>query len=190
MRTLSGTTTTQFASHDAGDVVLFVQMDFSPVLRLHTGDGTINYSGNDWLGTGAVGSVEEVADAVGEHKPLRFTLTGVDSSYLAVALGSDIKNIATTVSLCVLSAADRKTVVDVLQMWTGKLDQMPIRMAGGTCTISVTAEHAGTAYARPKPLRYTDDDQQRLYPGDTCCRFVVSQSQKQDVWPAASLFRQ
>lgn len=190
MRTLSGTTTTQFASNDYGEALLFVQMDFGTVLRLHTGDGTISHGGNDWLGTGAIGSIEEIADAVGEHKPLRFTLSGVQSSYLALALGSDIKNVAATVSVCVLSASDRKTIVDVLQVWSGKLDQMPIRMAGDTCSISVTAEHAGTAYARPKPLRYTDDDQQRLYPGDTCCRFVVSQSQKQDVWPAASYFRQ
>lgn len=190
MRTLSGTTTTQFSSSNAGPTVLLLQIDTSPVVYLATGNQTITHGGHDWLGTGAMGSVEEVADTAGQFKSLRFTLTGVQSAYLSVALATNLKNVACTLSLCVLTVGDEKTVADVLQVFTGKMDQMPIQLAGGTCTISAVAEHAGVAYARAKPLRYTDDDQQRLYPGDTCCRFVVSQSQKLDVWPAASFYRQ
>lgn len=189
MRTLGGTTTTQFASASAGPVIYFVQIDTSPVTRLNSSAHTIAYAGNDWLGTGGLGTVEEVADSAGEFKNLRFTLSGISAAYLSVALSLNLKSVACTVHVCVLDGTTH-AVADVLQVWTGKMDQMPVALGNGTCTITAIAEHAGAAYARPKPLRYTDDDQQRLYPGDTCCRFVVSQSQKTDVWPAASFFRQ
>ena len=58
--------------------------------------------------------------------------------------------------------------------------------AASGCTIAASATHKGALLRRPKPFRYTDGDQQRVSSGDTSLRFVVSQSQKRDVWPAAS----
>jgi hypothetical protein len=47
-------------------------------------------------------------------------------------------------------------------------------------------------FARPKPFKYSDADQQRYVsvdsPGveDTSMRFTVSQAMHQDIWPAAA----
>ena len=81
-------------------------------------------------------------------------------------------------------------VLDSPTVWAGTLDQMPISRGVNTSTIGVTALHRGATFRNPKPLRYTDSDQQQVSAGDTSMRYVVSQSQHQDIWPAASFFRQ
>jgi hypothetical protein len=170
-------------------VVVFVEMLLSAPLRLNTSAVTINWNGSDWLGAGAQGAIEEIDDAPGEPKGMRFLLSGVPSAMLSMALSEPIRNKPCTLYLGVLDPTTH-AILDVVQAWSGTLDQMPITQTGDTCTIAATAEHAGATFARPKPLRYTDADQQRLYPGDTSLRFVVSQANHQDTWPAAAFFRQ
>lgn len=170
-------------------VVMLVEMLLTSPLRLNTSNVTINWNGYDWLGTGSLGSIEEVDDAPSEQKGMRFTVSGVPTSLLSVALQEAVRNKACTLYLAVLDPASA-AVLDVLQAWAGTLDTMPITQSGETCTINVVAEHAGATFSRPKPVRYTDADQQKLYPGDTSLRFVTSQANHQDVWPAAAFFRQ
>ena len=167
---------------------LLIEMQLTSTVRLNTSAVTINYGGFDWLATGALGAVEEVADGMGEFAPLKFTLSGVPSDVLAIALAEPVRNKACSLWLAVLDP-DTHAVLDAPLIWTGTLDTMSVQQEGATSVVSVTAEHAGAGYARVKPLRYTDADQQRLYPGDTSLRFVVSQSQHQDVWPAASYWK-
>ena len=40
------------------------------------------------------------------------------------------------------------------------------------------------------PVRYTDIDQQRLYPGDLFLQYVTDQAEKTIVWPKAEYFKQ
>lgn len=187
MRSISGPAGAALASGRVA-LVLLVEMQLSTTIRLASSAVTITWSGFDWIGAGSLGAVEEVADVAGEHKPLRFVLSGVPSANLSIALQEPIRDKPCIVRMAVLDP-DTHAVLDAPVVWTGTLDQMPVTLSGETCTIAVVAEHAGVAYARPKPLRYTDADQQRLYPGDTSLRFVVDQAQHQDVWPAASYFR-
>lgn len=169
-------------------VVAFVEMLLSTPLRLNTSSVAIDWNGHTWEGAGPLGAIEEIEDTPAEMKSLRLSLSGVPSSLLAVALAEPVRNKGCTVWFGVLDPTTH-AVLDSIQAWSGSLDQMPITQTGETCTVTVTAEHAGAYFARPKPLRYTDADQQRLYPGDTSMRFVVSQANHQDVWPAAAFFK-
>ena len=170
-------------------MALLVELGFAPVIRLCSGSVAITYAGNLYFGTGTLGAVEAVVDQVQSTTGLRFTLSGVPSDSLALALGEDVRGKSCTLRLAVLHPASH-AVVDAPVVFTGTLDQMPITHGAETCTIGVVAMHRGDTFRRPKPLRYTDGDQQRLYPGDTSLRYVLSQSQVQDVWPAASFYRQ
>ena len=58
-----------------------------------------------------------------------------------------------------------------------------------TSTISISARHMGAVFARPKPLLYTDEEQQRLYPGDRCLEFINTQTSTEVIWPEAEFFR-
>lgn len=188
MRAISGAAATALAS-GATAMVMLVEMQLSETLRFVGGSSDIVYAGNTYYATGALGTVEEIDDSPGENKPLRFMLSAVPSDMLAVALQEDIRNKPASVRLAVLDAVTH-AVLDAPLIWTGSTDQMPVSHGRHTSTIAVTAEHRGTVFARSKPLRYTDVDQQRLYPGDTCAQYVTSQANHPDVWPAADFGRQ
>jgi hypothetical protein len=170
-------------------MVLLVDLGFTPAIRLCSGAVAVTYAGNLYFGAGTLGAVEAVVDQVQSTAGLRFTLSGVPSESLALAMGEDVRGKSCTVRVAVLDPATQ-AVLDAPAMFTGTLDQMPITHGAETCTIGVVAMHRGDTYRRPKPLRYTDGDQQRLFSGDTSLRYVLSQSQVQDVWPAASYYRQ
>lgn len=165
-------------------MVLLVEMLLSSPVRLCSAPYPVVHFSNTFDGVGTFGSIEEVADSPGENKQLRFTISGVPSEALALAMGEDIRNKPCNVWVAILDP-DTHAVLDAPLLWAGTLDQMPIRMGNETSTISITAEHRGVTFGRPKPLRYTDVDQQRLFPGDTSHRFITSQANQKLVWPAA-----
>jgi hypothetical protein len=170
-------------------LVLLVEMGFSSPVRLCTGSVAIQYGADLYYGTGTLGAVEAVSDEVQSTQGLRFTISGVPSESIALALGEDVRGKSCTLRLAVLDPTTH-AVLDAPVVFTGALDTMPITHGADDCTIGVVAIHRGDTYRRPKPLRYTDGDQQRLYPGDTSLRYVLSQAQTADVWPSASYFRQ
>lgn len=191
MRSLSSTGLATIAGGTIPPMILLLQMETNPVIRLNSTPVTVSYGGFDWLGAGNFGTVEPVNDQPGDESALRFTLSGVPADSIALALGDapDTKGARVTLSLALLDPAS-KAVTDVLQLFRGYIDQMPISYSAESASIGVICSHRGETFSRPKPLRNTDGDQQKLYPGDTSRRFVVDQSQVQDVWPAASFWRQ
>lgn len=176
----------------AGPVVplcLLLELAFSPVVRLCTGAVTIEYGGQLFFGTGTLGAVEAVSDEVQSTTGLRFTLSGVPLDSIALALSESVRGVGCILRAAILDPATH-AVLDAPTVFTGTLDAMPITHGAEDATVSVTAIHRGETFRRAKPIRYTDGDQQRLFPGDTSMRYVLSQAQAQDVWPAASYFKQ
>ena len=141
-----------------------------------------------YTGIGLLGEIGAVEDKTGDIANLTLSLSGVDTSVIAIALGEQVRGGPLRMRLAVLSA-DTKTVLDVLPLWSGHMSTMQLAQQKNSATVKITAEHRGVLFNRPRPLRYTDADQQRLYPGDRCLEYIISQSQKEDVWPAASFFR-
>lgn len=157
-------------------------------IRVTTAGVDIDWNGDTYLGRKMVGA-ESIKDQGGEVQGLTFTLSGVPSELLSIALQEPIQGKPARVSTVLLDA-DSHAILDVVQTWAGTCDRMPIQQTSQTATISVTCEHRGITFARSKGLRYTDGDQQRLFPGDKCLQFIMSQTQHQDIWPAAAFFRQ
>lgn len=175
----------------AGPVVpmaLLVDMAFAVPVRLNSSAATLQYGANLYYGTGTLGAVEAISDEAQGTQQLRFAISGVPSESIALALDEEVRGTACVVRLAVLDPATH-AVLDAPVVFTGELDQMPITHGALTSTVGVVAIHRGETYRRSKPQRYIDGDQQALYPGDTSMRYVLSQAQVQDVWPAASFFQ-
>jgi len=166
---------------------VFVEMLLDTPIYFSNAGVDIDFGGHTWLGVQQL-QVEAVAEGAQQAEQMRFTLPAVPNEYLALALGTNIRGKAVNVSLGILDP-DTHAVLQLVPLWGGQLDQMPVGYGPDTAAISVTAEHRAVAYARPKPLRYTDADQRRLYPGDRCLEFLINQSQKEDTWPSAEWFR-
>ena len=163
-------------------------MQLSAPVRLCTCAIDLIYDGNTYTGGRMVG-IDAVRNQGGEIQGLKFSLSGVPSEAIAMALAEQIQGKSCIVYTALMDP-DNQALVDVMPLWTGTLDQMPITQSPDGCTVSVTAEHRGLSFARAKSIRYTDGDQQRLFPGDKSLSFLVSQSAHQDIWPAAAFFKQ
>ena len=175
------------AALNSGSVTMtmLVYMDLpAGALYLNTSPATIEWDGHTWVGAGSMGSIEQIKDAPSGRDGLRFNLSGVPQSLLAEAIGVSVRSRDAAVYLCILDQASL-AVLHVEQAWAGELSQMPITRSADARMISVTSAHIGDRFDRPKPFRQSDPDQQRAYPGDTSRRFIVAQSNHQDVWPSA-----
>lgn len=166
-----------------------VDMEFaSGTLRATTAPVDIEWGGNTYLGARQV-AIDEIRDQGGELQGLKFTLSGVPSELIAVALAEDYRGRPVTVRMALLDP-ETQAIGAVIPLWSGSMDQMPVRHGADTSSITMTAESRGISFGRPKPIRYTHADQQRLYPGDMALEYVTQQSQTPDVWPSASFFKQ
>lgn len=166
-------------------LVLLLEMQYDTPLYVNSSSVNIDWAGHTYLGAGALGAVDAVRDTAGEIASLKFALSGVPSDAIALALGESARNRACLLRLAILHP-DTYAVIEAPLIFSGVLDQTAITESGATATVAVTAVHMGALLARRKSLLYTDADQKKLYPADTSLRFVVSQSQKKDVWPAAN----
>ncbi len=186
MRTLSTAGAALLGKQSA--LTLLVELQLSTSIYVNTSAVDIEWGGHTYIGGRSV-SIEPVNDQGGEMQQLRFSLSGVPSEYVALALAEPIQGKRVIVSTALMSA-DTNVITDVLRLWTGTLDQMPIKHGPQTSTISVTAEHRGIAFSRPKGVRYSDADQRRAHSGDRALEYLVDQSTHQDVWPSAAYGRQ
>lgn len=169
-------------------VAMLMELLTTPAVRLCSASASLTVGADTYLGQGSLGGVEAVVDSAGGGQALRFALSGVPSDLIALALSEDVRGKVVNLRLAVLDPATH-AVLDSPLLRPGAVDQMVINHGPETSTIGVTSVHRSETFRRPKPLRYTDNDQQLVESGDTSMRYIVSQAQVQDVWPAASYFR-
>lgn len=187
MRTAAAGALSALAGQSLGTIWL-IRMDLAGgTVYLNTSASNVVWAGSTWMGAGVVGMVDAVQDQSGERRGLKFTLSSVPPEYLSLGLSGGIRGKRVKVYEALLDDAG---IHDVPRIWSGSLNQPSIEEGAQTGQITFTAEHRGATFARPKPLRYTDGDQQRISPGDRSLQFVVSQANHPDVWPSAAWFKQ
>jgi hypothetical protein len=191
-RSVTGAVATALTQPSVG-LVLFVEMMFDATpMRVCSAPYSIQWNSFTWTGLGNLGTVEEVREAEGgEVSGLAFTLTGVPTSMIATALGEKYQRRVVNVYVGFLNLPQHGLLADPVLEWSGLIDTMAVvdEARSGAATIRVTAENELYDFARPAPLFWTDEDQQRLYPGDTGLRFAKQLTDRQIVWPAADFFK-
>ena len=188
MRALSTQAQALLASGSPLALTALVEMQLSQTLYLSSWDSDIEWAGQTWQATGILGAIEAVEDSASELRGLKFSLSGVPADSIGLALGENVQGKPCILRLGLMEP-DKHVIVDVQTVWSGTLDQMALTEGDGGSAIAVTAEHRGVSMQRPKTLRYTDADQQRLYPGDRFLQYVTAQAGQPVVWPASSYFK-
>lgn len=181
MRTLSaGMQTAVDAAH--AQVVLFVKADFDAgdggTQYYCTAGASIAWNGFTWLGTGGLVSVEPLRETAAiESVGLRMTLSGVPSSLLSLALGSHVQGRLLTVWMGALDSSNA-LISSPLQVYAGRIDTLTIEDGEQTATITATVESEMAALMSAAVRRYTNEDQQRAYPGDKVFEYVPQMVEK------------
>ena len=149
-------------------------------LTISTGgdaDGTYTAAGN----LGQVGGIEETTDL--KAAGAEFTLSGIPSALLSVALIEQYQGRTATCWLAIFNATTDVLITDPFQIFSGRMNLMPITDAGKTGAIVVTAESRLIDTQRSQnPRVYTDQDQQNEYAGDLGLEFVPKMQELVITW--------
>jgi hypothetical protein len=153
----------------------------NPPVLLNTSGWDLAWGGNTYLGAAGLGTINTIKDEPGELPGLSFEIAAIPAALsLALVDAQNMKGKACVIRTALINI-DTCVIEDAQIEWTGRIDTFTIDGP----TVVVTAEPAALDLTRPTVLRYTNDDQQRLYPGDMGFEFVTD-SEKPIVWPAAS----
>jgi len=141
----------------------------SGTLRLNDSEYTFPINGNTYTGLGRFGSIEHVEESTDMvARPVRLSLSGVDSSLIAEALPdtdvSNYQNRAVTLRLALFVPSTYQLVDTPEILWEGRMNQMVITLGADQSQIALSCEHR--LRRAPRIARYTNEDQQLLYPGD------------------------
>jgi hypothetical protein len=130
-------------------------------------------------GLGQATNVHESAAVV--SNPMSFSMSGVNTSDIAIALTQNYIGRTCKLFLVFLDANDAM-VSDPVLMFEGLMDTMPIEIGEKFATITITAESIFRRWETPKTRRVNDADQQKLYPGDLGLQYVAEMVNKTLVW--------
>ena len=160
------------------DVDLFVAVELmfdSGALRIWSGIGDKSIGGQTYTGTGSLLSVGGIEESDGLSAPgASISLSGVDSSLVSLAIQEPYQNRDCRI---LLGSED-----DFFEIFSGFMDVMIIEDNGETCIINLTVESRLIILDRKVPLRYTQETQNSLYPGDTFFSTVASLQDKKVDW--------
>ena len=139
-------------------------------LTISTGgsaDGTYTAAGN----LGQVSGIEESTDL--KATGAEFTLSGIPSDLLSVALSEQYQGRTATCWLAIFNVTTDVLITDPFQIFSGRMNLMPITDGGKTGAIVITAENRLIDTQRSQnPRVYTDQDQQNEHAGDLGLEFV------------------
>ena len=146
-------------------------------LRFWTGIGDRTVDSNTYTGTGSllsVGPSEEVSDL--SAKSMSITLTGLDSSIISLALQEPYQRRQAKIYL------GEQSVSNVVQIFSGQMNTMNIEDSAEGATVQLTIESKLIELERAANWRYTDENHQSRYDGDTFFSYVQDIQDAQVAW--------
>jgi len=158
------------ANLDSGDILMW------------SGVGDLVYDGKTYLGAGQVLSIGEVVETQSvEARGASFTLSGVPSSLVSLALAENYQNRPVKMYLAALDA-DGAMLGTPYPIFSGKADVMEVAAGADSATITVSAENDLIILQRTNERRRTPEDQKTKYSGDTFFDKVIALQSKDYVW--------
>jgi len=179
-RGLGATNQTEIAKTHV-QVVLLCGLEFDTPIYVHTGIGSISYDGNTYLGVGDFGGVDSIEEAESiSPSPLRLTLSGIDSTLIAEAMTSGRYGDRVTVYEG-YRLDDGSLVADPWILWAGTFE-FPTITLGDDNGVTITGQHDLSKLDDASGARFSDEDQQRRYAGDTGFSYVADSVDKEIIW--------
>jgi hypothetical protein len=162
---------------------LFVEANFtSGPIHVWSGVGSITWGGKTWTGLGSLGNVSMIEEgATVEAKGITLTLSGIDPTLLTGILDEFQVGLPAIVSLGLFDTAGA-LIADPVGCFVGQMDQPTLDVTGTSATISINCESRLIEMNVAVDRRYTNEDQQRDYPGDRGFEFVNSIQEAQIYW--------
>lgn len=167
--------------------IYFVKLVFdSGVIAWHSGYGPITFDGTTYTGCGSFGSISAVKEAPGiKSSYITVKIGGIKPEIISLAQSEPYINRKAYIYMTMLDENDVPLVATPMMVFKGSMDSI-----NGTLTkeasfdISIKSRLAD--WERPRRIRYSDADQQKIYPGDKFFEFIPQLSQRKLIWPRAA----
>ena len=152
-----------------------LMFDSSPVY-VWTGLNEITLNSNTY---GGIGNMLEISDVQESQdisaKGMTLKLTGIPSGLLSAALNTPYQGRLCKVYLGFMTSWESPdTSPDVVEIFSGYMDQMLINEGPETSTITTSVESRLIDLERPRSRRYTSENQKQRFSGDKAFDFVES----------------
>lgn len=134
-----------------------------------------------YAGVGDLGKISAVPEGAElQAYSGQLTLSGLDPAMIALALGSHYQGRKAWLWLALLDA-DHVPVGPPMLLFRGRMDTMHIEI-GDTAEITLVVQSRMADWENPRVRRYTNEDQQALFPGDKGLEFVPLMVEKKLNW--------
>lgn len=155
------------AAHNSMAMVTLADLNFdSGTLYLSDGLGALPWNGHTYLGLGDYGQLDaifETSDFIAH--PVVLTLSGVPTNYVSSAMTEDVQGRIVALYIGLLDLNTGQWIDNPEVIWEGRMDFMAIDISDGSAQMHLTCEHR--LNKEPLIARYTDQDQQLGFAGDT-----------------------
>jgi hypothetical protein len=188
-RSVPGGMATAFgSSHFTGFHLIELQFT-SGTIYLTTCPHDVPWNSITWQSVFGVGSVDVVKESGTSVEGIELTLSNVNTANIANALAENIQGRKVILRFAVVDGSG--TMYVDTNVWTGKLDTMPIIDAGfgGTGSVKVTAESDLIDMDVPRMVRLSDAEQRRVSSTDRFYEYAASLANTTITWPNKEFFK-
>jgi hypothetical protein len=172
-RGFSSTIESALAGATVGLALLVELALIGGTVRAWSGNGTIQWNGFDWDGTGKLGNIDKVTDSVDPADiGIVLTLNYIDDDIRNEFIVNDNQGAAATIYLALMDPSTG-VVSETYALFVGFVDQVDITDAGdqgGQLKVRLASELA--RLNRVRFMNLSDAHQQRLFAGDKGMEFA------------------
>lgn len=183
-RGLSGSQITATLANHRSAVALVEALFDSGALRLAIAPWDIYAAPYTYIHTGPLLEIEPVRESAGSVEGLQLRFSGLDPSIITLATTEPYRGRIIRLMKAWIDPETNQTIGTPVVWFLGRMQDMRIVEDNGQASVTIVAEHYEAELDRPMPLRYSDADQQRLYPGDLGCQYAAQTSEKTVVFPS------
>lgn len=162
--------------------IVFVKLEFDGGTEyVHNAVGTFTWGSQTWTGIGALGEIGALEEGL-DLSPFGVTLqlNALNPDLMAVATGEEVFNRRATIYIGFLDE-NGALVADPQVRWSGYMDHISVRL-GGDDGLMLQCENSFRFFDRANGSLFTDEEQQRLYPGDVFFEFLDQMIDVQITW--------
>lgn len=164
--------------------VLMGKFVFDTPIYVHTGLGNIPFEGNTYLGVGDLAGFSGLTESETiVPSPVQVSLSGLNTEFFNEALNA--ANYNDKVTLLTAFRDDGGNLIDDPEIfYKGTIEKGGVEKGETENSVSFTLQHALAILRQKIGSKFTDEDQQRKFPGDLGFQFVEKQRTLRLTWGA------
>lgn len=148
---------------------------------MFTGFGEVEFEGVTYLGGGEFLTIgESGSSSTGEKSGITIALSGASEEVIAIAETEEFQRRRVLVRLALFDASG--AIIDADTFFDGLADTLETDDDPGNPTVTLACEPRELDLGRPRPFRYTPEDQKSRHPGDRFFDLVQEIQTREPVW--------